>query len=76
MTREEIYKQLENIKNSDFGITNINVWGRNHKASILLRNALLCSNNIYYLECTSDEIKEKLRTELDEIMKCKFTSFS
>ena len=72
MTREEINKQLENIKNSDFGITNINVWGRNHKASILLRNALLCYNNIYYLECTSDEIKEKLRTELDEIMKCKF----
>lgn len=70
-TLNDVKVKIEEIRNSDFKIGEIKYYHEDYKASYLLRSALLCINAIGSIDNISKEDKEKLYTELDEIMKSK-----
>jgi len=68
----DIKSKIEEIRNSDFKIEDFDFYGKNHKISILLRIALICTNAISSIDNISKEKKRELYKELDEVMKSKF----
>ena len=70
-TLEEIKEKIEEIRNSDFKISDFGFCGKNYKVSNILRSALLCSSAIGMCENITKEEKSKLHEELKEIMKNK-----
>lgn len=67
----DIKEKIEEIKNSDFKIGEIEYYGRNHKVSNLLRSALICNNAIGGIDNISKEEATELYKELDEVLKNK-----
>ena len=76
MAKIDDYKEkLEVIKNADFTVDEVNFCGKVHRKCKLLRDALLFSEGLYYVNASKDE-KNKLELELEEIMKDKFRSLN
>ena len=70
-TLSDIKEKIEEIKNSDFKIGEIEYYNENHKVSNLLRSVLLCSTAIGSIDNISNEEATELYKELDEVMKNK-----
>lgn len=70
-TLRDIKEKIEEIRNSDFKIGEIEYYNKNYKVSNLLRSALVCSNAIVNIDNISKEEEIELYKELDEAMKNK-----
>lgn len=70
-TLSDINEKMEEIKNSNFKIGEIEYYGRNHKVCNLLRSALICCNAIGSVDNISEEQVTELDKKLDEVMKNK-----
>ena len=66
-----VLNKMEEIRNSDFVITEESHNNKNYKVNNLFRKALLCYNAIIGENDLSDDEKETLKNELEEIMKSK-----
>lgn len=75
-TLQDIKEKIEEIRNSDFKIDEFGFYGKNHKASNLLRSALVCENAICSISNISEEEKKELYQELDEAMKNKLKALN
>lgn len=67
----DIKEKIEEIRNSNFKIGEIEYNGENHKFSNLLRSALICINAIDGVDNISKEEREELYGELNGAMKSK-----
>ena len=76
VTVSEVKKQIEKIRISDFQIEDMEFRGQKIKYSRLLRDALLCFNNICDINDISKEERNVLSEELDIIMKNKLRNLN
>lgn len=75
-TLSDVKKKINEIKNSDFKIREIDYYNGKQKVCNLLRSALICCNAISSIANISEVREAELYKELDEVMKNKIKALN